>query len=139
MKKTKLKRKSNSESAKIQRKLWKICVDLCRKLYGNTCYTCGKTGLSGKNWHTGHFLPRGSCGAYLKYDIRNLRPQCYNCNINLGGNGALFMRNMVIREGQDYVNKLFSERNLIVKGIDRYIFLLEDYKLKLKIINQENN
>jgi hypothetical protein len=77
-------------------------------------------------------LPKGSCGSFLKYDLRNLRPQCYNCNINLGGNGAVFMQKMIIREGQEYVDQIFRDSNLIIKAYDHYELLLEKYKLLLE-------
>ena len=98
-----------------KKKLWELCKRACREQYGNTCYTCGKTGLEGSNWHTAHFIPSGSCGAFLRYDLRNLRPGCYHCNINLGGNGAVFYKRMVEREGQAYVDQLFADKQKTVK------------------------
>lgn len=80
------------------------------------CFTCGKGGLSGSSWHTGHFIPSSTCGAYLRYDLRNLRPQCYYCNINLGGNGSAFYRRLLETEGQEYVDQLFADRKRIVKA-----------------------
>lgn len=131
MKKKKICRSKNPLKT-VKNKLWKLCVELTRKKYGDECYTCGKGGLSGKNWHTGHFIPRSYCGAFLKYDLRNLRPQCYNCNINLGGNGAEFMRKMLIRDGQEYVEKIFEDRNRTTSEKELYPYLLEKYKLMLE-------
>jgi hypothetical protein len=119
----------------IKNKLWKLCAQLTRLKYGNECYACGRKNLSNKNWHTAHLIPRSTCGAYLKYDLRNLRPCCYNCNINLGGNGAEFMRKMIIREGQEYVDQIFREQKLETKEKDLYPMLLEKYKLILEETN----
>ena len=116
-------------SKQLQDKIWIICKRIIRARYGNTCYTCGKTGLEGSNWHTGHFIPKAACGAYLKYDLRNLRPQCYHCNINLGGNGGEFYRRMVAIEGQEYVDKLFQDKNIEVKAYEHYSMILPLYKL----------
>jgi hypothetical protein len=94
--------------------------------------------VAGVNWHTGHFLPKGSCGSFLKYDLRNLRPQCYNCNINLGGNGAVFMQKMIIRDGQEYVDQIFKDKLIILSGkqsLEHYELLLEKYKLILEDMN----
>lgn len=99
----------------LQKKLWELCKMIIREKYGNTCFTCLRTGLEGSNWHTGHFIPRNA-GTSLKYDLRNLRPQCYNCNMNLGGNGAVFYRSMVIEEGQEYVDSLFRDKQLTIKA-----------------------
>ena len=122
-----LKRKSKSDTRKVQDKLWEQCKRIIRAKYGNTCYTCGKTGLEGSSWQTGHFIPSSVGGALLRYNLSNLRIQCYYCNINLGGNGASFYRNMVECEGQEYVDELFALKNQTTKASDHYIQLLEEY------------
>lgn len=128
MKKTRLKKQSKQPISKIQRLLWNECKRIVREQFGNECYTCGAKGLTGSNWHTGHLIPKAACGAYLKYDLRILRPQCYHCNINLGGNGAEFYRRMIMREGATYVDMLIEDRQKTVKAYDHYVKLLEEYK-----------
>lgn len=130
--KKKIRGESKEPIGKLQRRLWKYCKILTRLLHGNECYACGRKGLEGGNWHTSHLIPKGACGASLKYDLRNLRPCCYNCNINLGGNGAEFMRKMIIREGQEFVDKLFQDKNLVVKAHDHYLMLAERYKILIE-------
>ena len=117
---------------KLGRKLWILCREIIRKKYGNECYTCTAKGLQGKDWQTGHMLAKGSVGAYLKYDLRLLRPQCTRCNIWGGGMGAAFYRNMVLREGQEYVDQIFRDKNITVKASDYYEKLLEQYKVILE-------
>ena len=123
-----MKNKSKQSISLIQRKIWEHCKRIVRSKYKNVCYTCGRVGLEGSNWHTGHLLAKASLGAYLKYDLRLLRPQCYNCNINLGGNGAIFIENMRAIEGNEYVDKILADRNVTVKAIDHYLKVLEEYK-----------
>lgn len=123
-----LKKKSTQSISRIQRELWELCKEIIRKKYGNVCYTCGKSGLSGSNWHTGHMFAKASIGAYLKYDLRILRPQCYFCNINCGGRGAEFIEKMRSIEGDEYVNQILADKQKTVKAIDHYLFLLEKYK-----------
>ena len=123
--------------SQIQKELWELCKILIRKKYnlGNDtwkCYTCDKIITDKQNAHTAHFLPKASCGSYLKYDLRNLRVCCYNCNINLGGNGAEFYRRMVEREGQEYVDTLFSDKQKNIKAYDYFIQLCEEYKSMLE-------
>lgn len=127
LKKSTLKKVSKQPISKIQKKLWELCRQLIKIQYGSTCYTCGKKRLIKHNRHTGHFIPKAACGAYLKYDLRNLRPQCYNCNINLGGNGAEFYKRLVQKEGQEYVDKLFEDKNITVKAYDHYLMLIDKY------------
>lgn len=115
-----LKKAKTSSTKALKVKLWELCKQIIRKRYGNTCYTCGKSGLSGSSWQTGHFIASSVCGANLRYDLRNLRPQCFMCNINLSGNGAIFYRNLVEREGQVYVDQLFTDKNIIVKADETF-------------------
>ena len=122
-----MKKKKKNPLVALKKKLWKLCKIKTRERYGNCCYTCGRTGLSGSNWHTGHMIPKSICGAYLKYDLRNLRPQCYHCNINLGGNGAAFLRNMDLIEGGEYVEKLYADAGKICKESDRVTELIAEY------------
>lgn len=119
-------RKVSTPEKKLKKKLWELCKQIIRLKYGNTCYTCKKEGLEGSNWQTGHFIPSSTCGVLLRYDLRNLRPQCYHCNINLGGNGTAFYRNMLVECGQAYVDTLFADKQKIVKGDKAFYQLLID-------------
>jgi len=128
VKKTKLKKISKQPISKIQRQLWEECKRIIRTRYPNTCYTCGRTGLEGSNWHTGHMFAKASLSAYLKYDLRVLRPQCYFCNVNCGGQGANFIENMRRIEGNEYVDNILKDRQVTVKAYDWYTKLLSEYK-----------
>lgn len=125
---TKLKKSSKQPISKIQRLLWEECKRIIRRDYPNVCYTCGRTGLEGSNWHTGHMWAKASLGANLKYDLRVLRPQCYFCNVNCGGRGAEFYAKMLRENGQEYMDNLEIERGITVKAYDHYVMLLEKYK-----------
>jgi 5-methylcytosine-specific restriction endonuclease McrA len=125
----KTKKKKQPTPKQLKTKLWELCKKACREQYGNVCYTCGRTGLEGSNWHTGHFVPSSTCGASLRYDLRNLRPQCYHCNVNCGGQGAIFYKRMVEREGQEYVDKIFQDKEKTVKAdILFYLRLIKEYE-----------
>lgn len=128
MKRSPLRKKSKQPISLLQRKLWEECKRIIRAKYGNKCYTCSAIGLEGSNWHTGHMLAKASLGAYLKYDLRLLRPQCYKCNIHHGGQGADFIENMRRKEGNDYVDKILRDRQVSIKAYDHYMNLLEEYK-----------
>ncbi len=122
---------------KLKKELWELCKQIIRKLYGNTCYTCGAKNLEGGNWQTGHFIPRSICGLYLRFDLRNLRPQCYRCNISLSGNGAIFYRLLVRDCNQSYVDELFSDKNRITKETRVfYEDLIAKYKTTLQELEQ---
>lgn len=127
MKRTKLRKESKQPISKIQKKLWELCKQLIRKMYPHVCYTCGAKNLAGSNLQTGHMIAKASLGAYLKYDIRLLRPQCMVCNIHRGGMGAMFIENMRKIEGDNYVNEILEDRNKTVKAYDHYVMLIDRY------------
>ena len=128
--------KKRPTDKRLKFNLWELCKQITRERYGYTCYTCGKNLENGVQCHTGHFIPSSTGGAYLRYDLRNLRPQCYNCNINLGGNGSMFYRKLVEREGQDYVDEIFEDKQKSIKAdwvfyqmkIDEYTKILEELR-----------
>lgn len=128
MKKGKLKKQSKQKISVIQRHLWEIIKQIIRKKYGNTCYTCGQTNLSGSNQQTGHMWAKASVGAYLKYDIRILRIQCFKCNIFHGGRGADFYAKMLKEIGQDAMENLQKDRQKTVVAMDHYLKLIQEYE-----------
>lgn len=106
-----------------------MCKAIIRARYPNVCYTCGQTGLSGANHQTGHMWAKASLGAHLKHDLRVLRPQCFRCNIHLGGRGADFYAKMVAENGQAYMDSLSKERQIVVKAdADFYLQKIHEYQ-----------
>jgi len=99
-KRSKLSRVSKTPITKLKKKLWQLCRSIIIKRYGNTCYPCGAFGLSGSNLHIGHFIPSSVCSAAVRYDLENLRPSCYRCNIHLSGNWPAYEEHLK-RDGID--------------------------------------
>lgn len=132
MKRTKLRRKSKSSFKKLEDLLWAECRRITFEQYGTDCYTCPQKKLIGANLQCGHMWPKGSLGASLKYDIRILRPQCFRCNINLGGRGAEFYTRMLKEEGKAYMENLekdkMEDKKGLLKATDHYTKLLGEYK-----------
>ncbi len=113
----------------LKKKLWELCKQIIRTRDGSICFICGKSGLEGSGWHTGHFIPSASCGAFLRYDLRNLHSSCYNCNINLGGNGAEFYRRIVEVYGSDFGEQIFKDKQISIKAdILFYEEKIKEYK-----------
>lgn len=123
-----IRKKSKAPISKIQRQIWEHCKRIIRSRYPNCCYTCHREGLEGSNWHTGHMWAKASLGAFLKYDLRLLRPQCYFCNVNCGGRGAGFYARMLSEIGEEKMNQLEQDRQKIVKAYDFYVDLLTEYE-----------
>ncbi len=131
-------KKKNKTPAQLKKQLWELCKQITRKTYENkdglwTCYTCDRRIDEPAKAQTGHFIPSGSCGAFLRFDLRNLRIQDYYCNINLGGNGAEFYKRMVKESGQEYVDQLFRDKQKIVKADSLfYLQKIREYTEKLE-------
>lgn len=134
IKRSKVKKPKLKSVSQLKKILWKLVSNFIRERDKFTCISCGRTG-SGGQIHAGHFLPSGNCGALLRYHPKNIHAQCYFCNINLGGNGAIYYTKMVEKYGQDYVNRLIEIKNQTTISADRefYAILTEYYKEK----NQE--
>lgn len=108
---------TRQQEAKLKKvltnKLWELLKQVVRFLYRRpdgfyTCYTCGKTITKNSDAHTSHFIAKSICKAHMKYEIRNLRITCYHCNINLGGNGSYFAKQLRDDHGQEYLDTLYD-------------------------------
>ena len=99
-------------SKQIQKLIWQECRRITKVAEATKCYTCGAD-LTKKSRHLGHFIPKAYLPVCLKYDTMFLRPQCYYCNINLGGNGAMFYYNLCKEVGRIKVEKYVGVVNAL--------------------------
>lgn len=105
------KRKKRTERQILEDKLWEECKRIIRKRYQNedgtwTCYTSGQHISEPAKCQTGHGKPKGALPVRFQYDLRNLRPQCYNANINLGGMSDIFVAKLEKEEeGLQFLNE----------------------------------
>lgn len=130
------KRKVRGELSKLKDKLWEECKRITRLRYekftgGWDCYTCGNHLDAPAKAQTGHFIPSSVCSTEMRYDLGNLRVQCYRCNINLSGNWIEYEKRLRKEMGEDYPEKL-KARNESTKGQmyreDWYTMYLKNYK-----------
>lgn len=113
------KRRKKTDRRKLEEKLWEECKRITRKRFQNpdgswTCYTTGATLTNPRDVHTGHGKPKGALPLRFKYDIRNLRPQSYHANINLGGMTDIFLAKLEQEpEGLMFLNEAcyFDEKD----------------------------
>lgn len=124
------KRKVKSENRKLQDALWQECrriiINRYEKENKHYCFTCDKE-VEGSNRQVGHFIPNSVGGALLRYNLDNLRIQCYYCNINLGGNGSEFYRRLLKEKGKKHIDNLFALKGQTIKATDHYQKLLGEY------------
>ena len=104
------------------------------------CYTC--TSVSHyKKIHAGHYISR-----YYKatrWDERNVRPQCFMCNIFRKGNAVIFRRNLVNEIGDVAVEEMEKSVDVLLRGGFKVDFFLEKivfYKGKVdNLLDKKNN
>lgn len=133
------KRRKKGELTKLKEKLWELCKKITRKNCVQPdgswiCYTSGKIIVFPKDAHTGHFIPASLCSPELRYDLKNLRVQTYDQNINKNGNALQFERNLIRDHGQEYVDELWN-RNEATKHttyhLDWYKNKIAEYEILL--------
>jgi hypothetical protein len=131
MKRSPLKKVSKQSHAKLKRKLWKVFSEYVRKRDKGICFTCGRQ-AHGSGYHAGHFIAKAVGGITLYFHEENVRGQCYNCNINLGGNSYVFGTKL----GNDIVQELYTLKQQITKDFP-YAEKIEYYSQKLKELNEK--
>lgn len=118
-------------------KLWKVFSEYIRRRDANTdgmvkCYTCPAV----KHWkelHAGHFVTRTAKA--VKFDEKNVQPQCPNCNAFQGGMSYQFGLNLDRDYGQGTAESLEAQRHTIIKRkIPDYEELIALYEQKLSTL-----
>lgn len=100
IKHTATKKKKVISVSRLHKLVWEECKRIIRARYNQAesymtpfwkCYTCGIVMTYKSDVHTAHGKPKAALPLIYKYDLRNLRTCCYNCNINLGGASDIFI------------------------------------------------
>lgn len=134
------KRRKKGEITRLKDKLWELCKQITRKRcidrHGKlVCFTSGKVLTHPSDAHTGHFITSSWCSIELRYDLKNLRVQSYDENINKNGNTLQFRENLIRDHGVEYVDELW-ERNKVTKGKtygkEWFIDKIQEYSLLLE-------
>ena len=101
-----------------KKKLWTLVSKYIRLKYADdngycSCVTCGTT-KHYKQMQAGHFIPKKK-GNAIFFQETNIHPQCYQCNINLGGYGAMYYTYMLDMYGQEEIDRLMALTGTTVK------------------------
>ncbi len=112
----------------LKRKLWQQFSKFIRSRDKNQCFTCGRK-AEGSGIHAGHFIPKSVGGLALYFHEENCYAQCYNCNINLGGNQYIYGQKL----GEEKVKQLYELKKLTTKWSE------EDYLSKIEHYTRLNN
>jgi len=105
--------------------LWQLFSKFIRERDRYICFTCGRKGEGG-GIHAGHFVPKSVGGITLYFNEDNVHAQCYNCNINLGGNQYEYAK----RLGLDKAEALYKLKQQITKVDESwYLEKIKHYEL----------
>lgn len=94
------------------------------------CVTCGRS-YEWKKIQAGHFMSRQHYS--VRWDERNVKPQCYGCNVMQQGRQFEYSRYL----GEDLANELYMLSKQVVKFTEGDLLELTDvYKNKLKALQK---
>lgn len=126
-------RKKVKSLATLKKEVWELCKGIVRKRYQNrdgtwNCYTCDRRIDEPAKAHTGHFIASSVGGVLLRYNLNNLRIQCYNCNINKSGNWPSYLESLTKELGDEKLKEMIQMRNLTAKAdLIWYSKIIEEY------------
>lgn len=120
--------------AELEDRLWGLVSKWVRYSAVNefgmvNCYTCNAY-ISPVNLDAGHYITRGC--KYLKFDLRNLRPQCKTCNQAKGGMAAVFGKRL--EEEHSGITEILLEESHIIHSWSREELrgMIYDFTQKVK-------
>jgi hypothetical protein len=89
------------------------------------CVTCGIE-VHRDECHAGHFVRRGHHA--VRWDERNVHPQCVHCNTYLDGNEGEYARYIIDTYGREVLDELLAAKRLTKKWtMDELRELVEQY------------
>lgn len=98
-----------------------------------SCVTCGKS-RPVKEMQNGHYVSRRFHST--RWDDQNCHPQCYSCNVGLGGNYAMYTKFMLDKYGSGIIDTLISRSHsepnysveYLMSEIARYKAIVHEYE-----------
>lgn len=82
------------------------------------CYTCDDV-YHYKKLQCGHYISR--LFKYTRWDLNNLRPQCFYCNMRRAGCAFIFRQNLVDEIGEDIVKAMEKKARELFIEKDEWI------------------
>lgn len=99
-----LKKKTISQ---LKKEAWTVFSKWVRNKDRGVCYTCKKSGLTGSNYHAGHFISRRHNA--VMFNEVNVRGQCMFCNLWDYGNSGAFAAEIIKEHGQEVFENLIKQ------------------------------
>lgn len=138
--KPKPKKKKPKTAAKLKQELWPI-FSLHQKLVHSAdgkwchCYTCGKPlEIGTTNCQGGHAVSK-AVYKNLYFDERAVKPQCYYCNVNLGGMHFDFCENLKQEIGIDaFTDMIRHGKDIVKRDAQWYLEKIAYYSEQIKFL-----
>lgn len=98
------------------------------------CISCGVFG-NYKSFDAGHYIPRKHYG--VRYDPRNVWPQCKKCNDWLGGNHAKYEDALLKKLGPVELQELKDNKDKAPKFLKEFMInVIIESRIKIKELEQ---
>ena len=107
--------KSKSDYLKDLQAVVNKYVRLCDR--GKPCCSCDKPDDGTHQRHASHYRSTAACGA-LRFNLKNIHTSCQQCNTTKSGNILEYRIRLVKRFGEDYVQWLESQNQVVKYDID---------------------
>lgn len=95
------------------------------------CISCGVFGP--RKWDAGHYRSVGACPE-LRFDEDNCHAQCVPCNQHRSGNAIDYRIGLLMRIGEERVNRLEGPHSPTLYSIDDIKLIIATYKQKKKAL-----
>lgn len=125
----------------LSKKLWKIVSECVRRKDADEngwvrCFTCGNQ-HHWKQIHAGHYHA-SSISLSLRFDERNLRPQCVACNLHRRGNLTQYALGLEKIYGANILQELDADKHKLTKySRNDYEEMIQAWGKKLKDLDGE--
>jgi hypothetical protein len=84
------------------------------------CISCHLPATWGGQWHGSHFRSHGAASA-VQFHLWNIHKSCSSCNRDKGGNIIAYRPRLVEKIGQEKVDWLMSQNQIVRHPVDYYI------------------
>lgn len=108
-------------SAKTRQKWLSECQAIVNKIArirdrNDQCISCDRPASWGGQWHGSHFRSVGAASA-VRFNLWNVHKACSICNNHLSGNIAGYLPRLVAKIGQERVDWLYGQNQLVKHDI----------------------
>ena len=83
------------------------------------CISCHMPANYGGAWHGSHFRSHGAASA-VQFHLWNIHKSCSSCNRDKGGNIIAYRPRLVEKIGQEKVDWLMSQNQIVRHNVDYY-------------------